>query len=93
MDCSPSLAVVDALHCAIELQRDVGERNAAVPPDRRIEYRIDIHQGDSVVEDGDIFGDGVDVDHVGQHRQLKERAAERVSFLSGTFLQSYRRRW
>jgi hypothetical protein len=93
MDCSPSLAVVDALRCAIELQRDGGERNAAVPPDRRIEYRIGIHQGDSVVEDGDIFGDGVDVDHIGQHRQLEERAAERVSFLSGTFLQSYRRRW
>ena len=54
-------SVVDALRCASELQRDMAERNANVPPDRRIEYRIGIHQGDIVVEDGDIFGDGVNV--------------------------------
>jgi adenylate cyclase len=54
-------SVVDALRCANELQREMGERNAAMPPGRSIEYRIGIHQGDLVVEDGDIFGDGVNV--------------------------------
>jgi len=54
-------SVVDALRCGSELQRDKGKRNATVPPDRRIEYRIGIHQGDIVVEDGDIFGDGVNI--------------------------------
>jgi hypothetical protein len=37
--------------------RDAAVRNASVPPDRRIEFRIGIHQGDIIVEDGDIFGD------------------------------------
>src|SRR5215469_5205536 len=54
-------SVVDALRCASGLQRDLGKRNATVPPDKRIEYRMGIHQGDIVVEDGDIFGDGVNV--------------------------------
>jgi TolB-like protein/class 3 adenylate cyclase len=55
-------SVVDALHCAAELQAAMAENNAPLPSDRRIEFRIGIHQGgDIVVEDGDIFGDGVDV--------------------------------
>ena len=54
-------SVVDAPRCASDLQREMAQRNANVPPDRRIEYRIGIHQGDIVVEDGDIFGDGVNV--------------------------------
>src|SRR6516164_415550 len=54
-------SVVDALRCAAEIQAALAEGNAAVPPDRRIEFRIGIHQGDIVVEDGDIFGDGVNV--------------------------------
>ena len=54
-------SVVDALRCAVELQRAMTARNAGVPEDRRIDYRIGIHQGDIVVEDGDIFGDGVNV--------------------------------
>jgi adenylate cyclase len=54
-------SVVDALRCASDMQRNMSERNVAVPPGRRIEYRIGIHQGDIVVEDGDIFGDGVNV--------------------------------
>jgi TolB-like protein/class 3 adenylate cyclase len=54
-------SVVDALRCAIEMQAGVSERNAAVPADRRIEWRIGINVGDVVVEDGDIFGDGVNV--------------------------------
>jgi adenylate cyclase len=55
-------SVVDAVRCAAEVQAAMAKRNATVPPDRRIEFRIGIHQGDIVVEsDGDIFGDGVNV--------------------------------
>jgi hypothetical protein len=54
-------SVVDALRCATEWQRGMAERNDAVPSDNRIEFRIGIHQGDIVVEDDDIFGDGVNV--------------------------------
>ena len=54
-------SVVDALRCATELQGAMGERNAAVPADGRIEFRIGLHQGDIVVEGSDIFGDGVNI--------------------------------
>ena len=54
-------SVVDALRCAAEMQAALGESNASLPPDRRIAFRIGIHQGDIVVEAGDIFGDGVNV--------------------------------
>src|SRR5258707_1816079 len=54
-------SVVDALRCATEWQRGMGERNTDVPPTSRIEFRIGINVGDIVVEDGDIFGDGVNV--------------------------------
>jgi len=54
-------SVVDALRCAVETQAAVGADNTALPPDRRIDFRIGIHHGDIVVEDGDIFGDGVNV--------------------------------
>jgi adenylate cyclase len=54
-------SVVDALRCAVEVQREMAGRNTGVPPDNRIEFRIGINMGDIVVEDGDIFGDGVNV--------------------------------
>jgi len=54
-------SVVDALRCATEVQAGMAERNATAPPDKRIEFRIGINMGDIVVEDGDIFGDGVNV--------------------------------
>jgi adenylate cyclase len=54
-------SVIDALRCATEMQQRMAERAAGVPPARRIEFRIGIHQGDVVVEDGDIFGDGVNI--------------------------------
>jgi len=54
-------STVDALRCAGEVQAAMTERNAAVPADSRIAFRIGIHQGDIVVEDGDIFGDGVNI--------------------------------
>jgi adenylate cyclase len=54
-------SVVDALRCATQWQHGMDERNAAVSGDNRIEFRIGVHQGDIVVEDDDIFGDGVNV--------------------------------
>ena len=54
-------SVVDALRCAVEVQREMPGRNTGFPPDSRIEFRIGINMGDIVVEDGDIFGDGVNV--------------------------------
>src|SRR5580693_7422273 len=54
-------SVVDALRCATQWQHGMGIRSAAAPGDHRIEFRIGVHQGDIVVEDGDIFGDGVNV--------------------------------
>ena len=53
-------SVVDALRCATDWQRGMAERNAG-KSDNRIEFRIGINVGDVVVEDGDIFGDGVNV--------------------------------
>ena len=55
-------SVVDALRCAIEVQNGMVERNAGVPAERRIEFRIGIHLGDVVEEsDGDLMGDGVNI--------------------------------
>jgi len=54
-------SVVDALRCAAEIQEALAGSNALLPPNRRIDLRIGINMGDIVVEDGDIFGDGVNV--------------------------------
>src|SRR4051812_9380611 len=55
-------SVVEAVRCAIEVQNAMLERNAGVPEDRRIEFRIGIHLGDVVQErDGDLMGDGVNI--------------------------------
>ena len=54
-------SVVEAVSCAAEVQRAMAIRNADVPAERRIEFRVGIHQGDIIVEDGDIFGNGVNL--------------------------------
>jgi TolB-like protein len=54
-------SVVDAMRCAIDVQRGMAERNSDVPPDNRIEFRIGINVGDIIEDNGDIFGDGVNV--------------------------------
>jgi adenylate cyclase len=51
-------SVVDAVRCAIEVQRDMAEQNATMPQVKRIEFRIGIHVGDIIVDDNDIFGEG-----------------------------------
>jgi adenylate cyclase len=54
-------SVVSAVECAAEIQRDMRNRNVGVAEDRRIEFRIGINLGDVIVEDDDIFGDGVNI--------------------------------
>jgi adenylate cyclase len=55
-------SVVDAVGCAIEVQNGLVERNAGLPPERRIDFRVGVHLGDVVEEDdGDLMGDGVNI--------------------------------
>jgi adenylate cyclase len=55
------VSVVDAVRCAAELQRGMADRNAEVPEDKRIRFRIGINLGDVIAEEHDIFGDGVNI--------------------------------
>ncbi len=54
-------SVVDAVGCAVEIQREMAARNAEIPSDKRIEFRIGINLGDVIVEGDDIYGDGVNI--------------------------------
>jgi len=54
-------SVVDAVRCAVEVQRGMAERNADVAPDKRLDFRIGINVGDIIIDGDDIFGDGVNV--------------------------------
>jgi adenylate cyclase len=96
-------SVVDAVRCAIEIQNAMVERNAGVPEERRIEFRIGVHLGDVVEEaDGDLMGDGVNIaarlEGVAQpgaiclsedaYRQVKSRLDLKVSDLGATALKN-----
>jgi adenylate cyclase len=54
-------SAVDAVQCAVQVQRGMAERNQGVPPDTRIEFRIGLHVGDIIIDDNDIFGDSVNI--------------------------------
>ena len=54
-------SVVDAVNCAVEIQRELAERNAELPENRKMEFRIGINLGDVIEEDGQIYGDGVNI--------------------------------
>src|SRR5882672_811654 len=54
-------SVVDAVRCAVEVQREMALRNASVPATRRIEFRMGINLGDIIIDEHDIHGDGVNV--------------------------------
>src|ERR1700730_8298956 len=54
-------SAVDAARCAVEVQREMAVQNADVSPELRIEFRIGIHVGDIIIDDDDIFGDGVNI--------------------------------
>src|SRR5271170_2943570 len=96
-------SVVDAVRCAIELQNGMAERNAGLPPERRIEFRVGIHLGDVVEEaDGDLMGDGVNIaarlEGIGKpgaiclseqaYWQVKSRLDLKVSDLGSTHLKN-----
>src|SRR5246500_2838097 len=96
-------SVVDAVRCAIEVQNGMVERNAGLPPDRRIELRIGIHLGDVVEEsDGDLMGDGINIasrlEGVAQpggiclsedaYRQVRSRLDVKISDLGETELKN-----
>ena len=96
-------SVVDAVNCAVEIQRAMVERNAEVAPDKRIDFRIGIHLGDVVEEsDGDLMGDGVNIaarlEGVAKpggiclsedaYRQVKQRLDLKVSDLGQTQLKN-----
>jgi len=55
------VSVVDAVRCAIEVQRGMTERNASTAEDSRIAFRVGVNLGDIIVEDNDIHGDGVNI--------------------------------
>jgi adenylate cyclase len=54
-------SLVDAVRCAVDIQRQIAERNAEVPPERRIEFRIGLNVGDIIIDDKDIYGEGVNI--------------------------------
>jgi class 3 adenylate cyclase len=54
-------SAADAVRCAVEVQRSMAAQNGSVPQDTRIEFRIGIHVGDIIIDDNDIFGDGVNI--------------------------------
>jgi TolB-like protein/class 3 adenylate cyclase len=96
-------SVVDAVRCAIEVQSGLAERNAGLPPEKRIEYRVGIHLGDVVEEsDGDLMGDGVNIaarlEGVAEpgticlsedaYRQVKQRLDLKVSDLGAVQLKN-----
>src|ERR1041384_4084020 len=54
-------SVVDAVRCAVDIQRQMTERNIAVPAERRVEFRIGLNVGDIIIDDKDIYGDGVNI--------------------------------
>ena len=54
-------SVVDAVRCVVEIQRGMLERNADIPSEKRIDFRVGINVGDVIVDGDDIYGDGVNV--------------------------------
>jgi class 3 adenylate cyclase len=54
-------SVVDAVRCAVDVQRGMSERNARVSVDKRIEFRVGVNLGDIIIDNDDIYGDGVNI--------------------------------
>jgi adenylate cyclase len=54
-------SVVSAVRCAVDIQQAMAERNGGVAADKRIEFRIGVNLGDVIVDEGDVFGDGVNI--------------------------------
>ena len=54
-------SVVDAVRCAVEVQREMADRNASIPAERQIRFRVGVNLGDIIIENDDIYGDGVNL--------------------------------
>src|SRR5437773_9568991 len=54
-------SIVEAVRCAVDVQRGMAERNAGVAPDQRIEFRVGVNVGDIIIDGDDIFGDGINL--------------------------------
>src|SRR5262250_799781 len=54
-------SIVDAVRCAVDIQREMANRNAEIPEDRQIQFRIGLNVGDIIIDDKDIYGDGVNI--------------------------------
>ena len=54
-------SVLDAVQCAVDVQRAIAQRNTHVPEDKRVRFRMGINQGDVIVEENDIYGDGINI--------------------------------
>ncbi|HKO06398.1 MAG TPA: adenylate/guanylate cyclase domain-containing protein, partial [Alphaproteobacteria bacterium] len=72
-------SVVDAVRCAVDVQRGTAERNADVPPEKRIEFRVGINLGDIIIDGDDIHGDGVNI-----AARLEGLAQPGAVYISGT---------
>ena len=72
-------SVVDAVRCAVALQRGIAERNVPVAADKRLQFRIGVNLGDVVIEGADIYGDGVNI-----AARLEQLALPGGVLLSGT---------
>jgi len=72
-------SAIDAVECAVAIQQGMAVRNASVPEDRRITFRIGINIGDVIIEGGDIYGDGVNI-----AARLQELAERGGVYISGT---------
>ena len=55
------VSVVDAVRCAVDIQRGMRERNSGIPAEKRIQFRIGINVGDIIIDGDDIYGDGVNI--------------------------------
>ena len=72
-------SVVDAVRCAVDVQRGMAERNAEMPQEKRIEFRVGINLGDIIIDDDDIHGDGVNI-----AARLEGLAEPGAVYISGT---------
>jgi class 3 adenylate cyclase len=88
-------SVVEAVLCAVDVQRIVAGRNAEVPQDQRIEFRIGVNLGDVIIENDEIYGDGVNVAARLQTLAEPGASASRAPFTttSGTRSTSRSSRW
>ena len=83
-------SVVEAVRCAVDVQRGMAERNAGVPPERRIEFRLGINVGDIILDGEDIYGDGVNVaarlqalaepGHICVSKVVRDQVLDKLSF-------------